>query len=102
MIAGYPIPEYLHSQWEKWRQEIEELKKLEIQRCFKPNNFGPVKAVEMHYFSDASIEGYDQCSYLRLINEHDIIFLIFYRLIVLILLVNMLQSALEHFINLAL
>ena len=25
----------------------------------------------MHYFSDASVEGYGQCSYLRLINEHD-------------------------------
>ena len=30
-----------------------------------------MKAVEMHYFSDASEEGYSQCSYLRLINEHD-------------------------------
>ena len=66
-----PIPEYLHPQWEKWRQEIIELEKLEIQRCFKPNDFGPVKAAEMHYFSDASMEGYGQCSYLRLINQHD-------------------------------
>ena len=49
-----PVPEYLHPQWEKWRQEIVELEKLEIRRCFKPDNFGPVKAVEMHYFSDAS------------------------------------------------
>ena len=66
-----PVPEYLHPQWEKWRQEIIELEKLEIQRCFKPNDFGPVKAAEMHYFSDASMEGYGQCSYLRLINQHD-------------------------------
>ena len=66
-----PIPEYLHPQWEKWRHEIKELEKLEIKRCVKPNGFGPVKAVEMHYFSDASVEGYGQCSYLRLINEHD-------------------------------
>ena len=66
-----PVPEYLRPQWVKWRHEILELEKLEIQRCFKPNNFGSVKAVEMHYFSDASVEGYGQCSYLRLINEHD-------------------------------
>ena len=66
-----PVPEYLHPQWEKWRKEIIELEKLEIQRCFKPNDFGPVKAAEMHYFSDASMEGYGQCSYLRLINQHD-------------------------------
>ena len=57
-----PVPEYLRPQWEKWRQEIKELEKLEIKRCVKPNDFGPVKAVEMHY--------YGQCSYLRLINEH--------------------------------
>ena len=30
-----------------------------------------MQAVEMHYFSDASVEGYGQCSYRRLINEHD-------------------------------
>ena len=52
-----PIPEYLRPQWEKWREEITELEKLEIQRCFKPNNFGLVKAVEIHYFSDASVDG---------------------------------------------
>lgn len=64
------IPEYIRPQWEKWRQKITELEKLEIPRCFKPNNFGPMKAVEMHYFSDASVDGYGQCSHLRLINEH--------------------------------
>ena len=64
-----PVPDYLRPEWEKWRQEIIELEKLEIQRCYKPENFGPVKAVEVHYFSDASEEGYGQCTYLRLINE---------------------------------
>ncbi|XP_068691203.1 uncharacterized protein [Montipora foliosa] len=64
-----PVPDYLRPEWEKWRQEIIELEKLEIQRCYKPENFGPVKAVEVHYFSDASEEGYGHCTYLRLINE---------------------------------
>ena len=63
-----PVPDNVRPEWEKWRQEIIELKKLEIQRCYKPENFGPVKAVEVHYFSDASEEGYGQCTYLRLIN----------------------------------
>ena len=66
-----PVPEYVRPQWEKWRQEIKELEKLEIKRCVKPDDFGPLKAVEMHYSSDASVEGYGQCSYLRLINELD-------------------------------
>ena len=30
-----------------------------------------MKAVELHYFSDASEGGYGQCTYLRLINEQD-------------------------------
>ena len=30
-----------------------------------------MKAVGLHYFSDASEEGYGQCTYLRLINEQD-------------------------------
>ena len=64
-----PVPYYLRPEWVKWQQEIIELEKLEIQRCYKPENFGPVKAVEVHYFSDASEEGYGQCTYLRLINE---------------------------------
>ena len=64
-----PVPDYLRPEWEKWRQEIIELEKLEIQRCYKPENFGPVKALEVHYFSDASEEGYVQCTYLPLIDE---------------------------------
>ena len=40
-------------------------------RCFKPEGFGEVKTVELHHFSDASTEGYGQCSYLRLIDEKD-------------------------------
>ena len=66
-----PVPKYLRRQWEKWRQEIKGLEKLEIKRCVQPNDFGPVKAVEMRYFLYASVEGYGQCSYLRQSNEHD-------------------------------
>ena len=61
----------LFPEWEKWRQEIIELEKLEIQHCYKPENFGPVKAVEAHYFSDTLKEGYGQCTYIRLINKQD-------------------------------
>ena len=40
-------------------------------RCFKPDEFGNLKRVELHHFSDASTDGYGQCSYLRLTNETD-------------------------------
>ena len=66
-----PIPESLYTHWEKWRQDVLNLDQLQIQRCFKPENFGQIKASELHHFSDASVKGYGQCSYLRLINEED-------------------------------
>ena len=63
-----PLPESLRPQWEKWRQDILNLEQLEIQRCFKPQDFGQIQASELHHFSDASVEGYGQCSYLRVVN----------------------------------
>ena len=66
-----PLPEELRPIWEKWRNEILEFEKSEIRRCFKPVDFSEVKAVELHYFSDASKGGYGQCSYIRLVNDSD-------------------------------
>ena len=34
---------------------------------------GKIKKVELHHFSDARQDGYDQCSYLRLIDEQDLV-----------------------------
>ena len=45
------------------------LAELKIQRCYKPQEFGPVKTVELRHFSDACLSGYGQCSYLRLIDD---------------------------------
>ena len=50
LVWDRPVPDCLRPEWEKWRQEIFELEKLEMQRCYKPENFGPVKPVEVHYF----------------------------------------------------
>ena len=66
-----PVSDDLRPKWEQWRRDIVELDKLRIQRCVKPKNFGELKSVEVHHFSDASTEGYGQCSYLRLINTSD-------------------------------
>ena len=45
------------------------LQQVKIPRCYKPEAFGEVKAVEFHHFSDASMEGYGQCSYIKLVNN---------------------------------
>ena len=48
-----------------------DLEQLQIKRCYKPDNSGHVKLIELHHFSDASEDGYGQCSYLRLVNERN-------------------------------
>jgi len=58
-------------EWEKWRHDVVSLEQLEIQRCFKPENFGQIHVCELHHFSDASLEVYGQCSFLCLVNEKD-------------------------------
>ena len=53
----------------KWRSELVLLEEMKIRRCYKPNNFGKLKSIEVHHFSDASADGYGQCSYLRLVDD---------------------------------
>ena len=72
-----PVPDELRAQWDTWRQGILSVKKFKVQRCFKPPNFGDVKLIELHHFSDASFEGYGQCSYIRLVNEDDKVYVSF-------------------------
>ena len=66
-----PVPEKIQKRWLKWKSEIEELKNVEISRCYKPNDFGQVVKAELHHFSDASFKGYGQCSYLRTVNKEN-------------------------------
>ena len=64
-----PVPDHLRMQWIKWREELGVLASLKVPRCYKPIDFGEVKSIELHNFSDASTVGYGQCSYLRMINS---------------------------------
>ncbi len=66
-----PIPENIKSDWEKWKCELEQLQRIRIQRCYKPEGFGRVVRAELHHFSDANVKEYGQCSYLRLEDEHN-------------------------------
>ena len=65
------VPDSIRERWEKWRRELHELAELKIRRCYKPENFSDVKSVELHSFSDASVNGYGQCSYLRMVNNRN-------------------------------
>lgn len=62
------LPEDLQPKWERWLAELHSLTEFQIQRCLIPSDFGEVKTQELHHFSDASFQGYGQCSYLRSIS----------------------------------
>jgi len=64
-----PVPENIKARWERWRQELPSLEELSIPRCYRPSNFGRIAKAQLHHFSDASTQGYGQCSYLRLMND---------------------------------
>lgn len=57
--------------WEMWRCELPLLEKIEVPRCFKTKEMENLRKVELHHFSDASTEGYGQCSYLCLVDTND-------------------------------
>ena len=64
-----PLSDELRGRWELWRKDLYSLEGLQIQRCLKPVGFGEAVSAELHHFSDASTDGYGQCTYLRLINR---------------------------------
>lgn len=55
--------------WERWRSGLPQLEHIEVDRCFKPRGFGEITSASLHHFSDASCNGYGQCSYLRLVDD---------------------------------
>ncbi|XP_071855378.1 uncharacterized protein [Apostichopus japonicus] len=64
-----PLPDELHSKWEKWRMGLSKLETIRIDRCFKLVELGTVTKTELHHFCDASTIGYGYCSYLRMTNR---------------------------------
>ena len=63
-----PLPEEVHARWQRWCEDLSNLKDIAVTRCVKPTGFTPTK-FELHHFSDASTTGYGQCSYLRCVDD---------------------------------
>ena len=55
----------LEKSWENWRSQL----RFSMECCLKPTNFGTVVSRQIHGFSDASPTGYDQETYMRIMNE---------------------------------
>lgn len=49
--------------------ELDQLNGFEVDRCMKPQCFGPVWTAELHHFCDMSESVYGTVSYLRLVNN---------------------------------
>ena len=64
-----PIPEILEQQWKKWLEDLPKLERLRINRAYQPKGFGKIVNRQVHFFSDASQDGYGTVSYLRQVNE---------------------------------
>ena len=67
-----PICDEVRIKWEKWRNQLLELERLQISLCYnKPADFGKLKCVETHHFSDTCQTDHGKRSYLRLIDIED-------------------------------
>lgn len=69
-----PVPDLIRSEWEAWRAGLQDLSAIKVGRAYKPENFGEVVVAELHHFSDASMDGLGQCSYLRLVDSQERVF----------------------------
>ncbi|KAL3989127.1 hypothetical protein ACER0C_013445 [Sarotherodon galilaeus] len=63
-----PLSEELKPRWESWLLDLKNLADIKIQRCYLPEGFEKVERYELYHFSDASVKGYGECSYLRAIS----------------------------------
>lgn len=63
-----PLSVDLKPRWESWILDLKSLADMKIQRCYLPEGFAEVERYELHNFSDASVMGYGEYSYLRAIS----------------------------------
>jgi hypothetical protein len=64
-----PVPYSIVQRWESFTQSLKDLEAVQIPLCFKSPDFGKTVRTEMHHFSDASTEGYGQCSYIKHVDD---------------------------------
>ena len=67
-----PLPDELKPRWENWLKDLQKLQDVKVERCLKPKDIGEIQTAELHHFSDASSQGYGQCSYIRLIGQNGV------------------------------
>lgn len=71
------VPLGIRQQWSNWAADLTGMSDFKVPRCFKPEGFGSVKNAQLHHFADASDQGYGTVSYVRLVNDHNIVHVTF-------------------------
>lgn len=67
-----PLPSDLKPKWDTWLYDLENLQKVQIPRCFIPENMDSIQKIELHHFSDARSEGYGRCSYISIVADEQV------------------------------
>ena len=63
------VQQDVQSDWAKWVEKMNQFENLAVSRCIQTADFGEIKSVTLHHLSDASENGYGQCSYIRLVDN---------------------------------
>ncbi|KAL7878223.1 hypothetical protein AOLI_G00091970 [Acnodon oligacanthus] len=68
-----PLPQPVSDWWMEWTSSLEKIKSFGVPRCLKPQGSGVMRCAELHHFADASESGYGSVSYVRQVNEQDVV-----------------------------
>lgn len=63
-----PVPSHIERRWRSWIQDLSDIDQLGIPRCVVSGDVSDM-VLEIHNFSDASMNAYGFCSYLRAIDK---------------------------------
>lgn len=71
------IPSVLLNQWKQWINELDKVAEFQVNRCFKPMNFGQPTHACLHHFADACETGYGTATYLKMQNSANMVHVAF-------------------------
>ncbi|KAL0147788.1 hypothetical protein M9458_056904 [Cirrhinus mrigala] len=60
-----PLPADLLSEWQAWEEELPNLQRITLARCYTPACNNASSTIDMHVFCDASEKAYGSVAYLR-------------------------------------